>query len=61
MVRQTLNLSDDRVLTLNSTGKTFSWAKNVDTTFAIDTIRYYAGWADKIHGQVQEVGTIESF
>jgi aldehyde dehydrogenase (NAD+) len=35
-------------------GKTFSWAMDVDTTFAIDTIRYYAGWADKIHGQVLE-------
>ncbi|KAJ3819194.1 aldehyde dehydrogenase [Lentinula raphanica] len=35
-------------------GKTFTWAMDVDTTFAIDTIRYYAGWADKIHGQVQE-------
>ncbi|KAF9064343.1 aldehyde dehydrogenase [Rhodocollybia butyracea] len=35
-------------------GKTFSWAMNVDTTFAIDTVRYYAGWADKIHGQVME-------
>ncbi|KAJ3761628.1 aldehyde dehydrogenase [Lentinula raphanica] len=35
-------------------GKTFSWAMNADTAVAIDTIRYYAGWADKIHGQVQE-------
>ncbi|KAF5391120.1 hypothetical protein D9757_003049 [Collybiopsis confluens] len=35
-------------------GKTFNWAMDVDTTFAIDTIRYYSGWADKIHGQVQE-------
>ncbi|KAK7457118.1 hypothetical protein VKT23_010418 [Stygiomarasmius scandens] len=35
-------------------GKTFSWAMNVDTAFSIDTIRYYAGWADKIHGQVME-------
>ncbi|KAJ3933927.1 MAG: aldehyde dehydrogenase [Lentinula lateritia] len=35
-------------------GKTFTWAMDVDTTFAIDTIRYYAGWADKIHGQVVE-------
>ncbi|KAE9386471.1 aldehyde dehydrogenase [Gymnopus androsaceus JB14] len=42
-------------------GKTFSWAKNVDTTFAIDTIRYYAGWADKIHGQVQGDGREEAF
>ncbi|KIK63993.1 hypothetical protein GYMLUDRAFT_241217 [Collybiopsis luxurians FD-317 M1] len=35
-------------------GKTFSWAMSVDTAFAIETIRYYAGWADKILGQVQE-------
>ncbi|EEB86807.1 hypothetical protein MPER_16101, partial [Moniliophthora perniciosa FA553] len=35
-------------------GKTFGWAMNVDTTAAIETIRYYAGWADKVHGQVQE-------
>ncbi|KAK7457119.1 hypothetical protein VKT23_010419 [Stygiomarasmius scandens] len=35
-------------------GKTFSWAMNADTVAAIETIRYYAGWADKIHGQVQE-------
>ncbi|KAJ3897723.1 Aldehyde/histidinol dehydrogenase [Lentinula edodes] len=25
-------------------GKSFTWAMDVDTTFAIDTIRYYAGW-----------------
>ena len=35
-------------------GKTFAWAKNVDVAFSIETIRYYAGWADKIHGQVIE-------
>ena len=35
-------------------GKTFGWAKNVDVAFSIETIRYYAGWADKIHGQVIE-------
>ncbi|THU99013.1 aldehyde dehydrogenase [Dendrothele bispora CBS 962.96] len=34
-------------------GKTFAWAMN-DTSAAIETVRYYAGWADKIHGQVQE-------
>jgi aldehyde dehydrogenase (NAD+) len=32
-------------------GKTFSWAKNVDVSFAISTIRYYAGWCDKIQGK----------
>jgi len=35
-------------------GKTFGWAKTVDVTFSIETLRYYAGWADKIHGQVIE-------
>ncbi len=36
------------------TGKTFGWAKGTDTAFAIQTIKYYAGWADKISGQVIE-------
>ncbi|KAG2030715.1 aldehyde dehydrogenase domain-containing protein [Suillus americanus] len=35
-------------------GKTFNWARNVDVVGSIDCIRYYAGWADKITGQVQE-------
>ena len=38
-------------------GKTFGWAKNVDVAFAIQTIKYFAGWADKIHGKVIEVRT----
>lgn len=36
-------------------GKTFSWARNADVAASIDCLRYYAGWADKITGQVQEV------
>ena len=35
-------------------GKTFEWAKNADVSFSIATLRYYAGWADKIHGQTIE-------
>jgi aldehyde dehydrogenase (NAD+) len=35
-------------------GKTFKWARAVDLNMSIATIRYYAGWADKIHGQVIE-------
>ncbi|THU99012.1 aldehyde dehydrogenase [Dendrothele bispora CBS 962.96] len=35
-------------------GKTFQWALDVDIAFSTDTIRYYSGWADKIHGQVME-------
>jgi aldehyde dehydrogenase (NAD+) len=33
-------------------GKTFGWAKMVDLSMSIATIKYYAGWADKISGQV---------
>lgn len=36
------------------TGKTFGWALDVDITFSTDTIKYYAGWADKISGQTIE-------
>jgi len=32
-------------------GKPFSWAKASDVSAAIGTIRYYAGWADKIQGK----------
>ncbi|KAL1744645.1 aldehyde dehydrogenase domain-containing protein [Schizophyllum fasciatum] len=35
-------------------GKTFTWAKDVDVAFAAQTIKYYAGWADKIQGKVIE-------
>ena len=35
-------------------GKTFGWAKNVDVAFAIQTIKYFAGWADKIQGNTIE-------
>jgi len=35
-------------------GKTFKWARNADVAGSIDCIRYYAGWADKVTGQVQE-------
>ncbi|KAJ7097379.1 aldehyde dehydrogenase [Mycena epipterygia] len=34
-------------------GKTFAWAKP-DVAFSTQTIKYYAGWADKITGQVLE-------
>lgn len=39
-------------------GKTFGWASNVDVTFSIEVTRYYAGWADKVTGQVVEVGGV---
>jgi acyl-CoA reductase-like NAD-dependent aldehyde dehydrogenase len=36
-------------------GKTYGLAKIVDIGGAIDVFRYYAGWADKVHGQTIEV------
>ncbi|KDQ17454.1 hypothetical protein BOTBODRAFT_171940 [Botryobasidium botryosum FD-172 SS1] len=36
-------------------GKAFSVSKNFDVTQAAAVIRYYAGWADKVHGNVIEV------
>ncbi|PFH45371.1 hypothetical protein AMATHDRAFT_9388 [Amanita thiersii Skay4041] len=35
-------------------GKTFSWAAGADIPASIETIKYYAGWADKIHGSTIE-------
>lgn len=39
-------------------GKTFKDAKNIDLTAAISVLKYYAGWADKVTGQVSEVHAI---
>jgi len=35
-------------------GKTFFNARNIDVAMAVATLQYYAGWADKVHGQVIE-------
>ncbi|KAJ8693843.1 hypothetical protein PTI98_008796 [Pleurotus ostreatus] len=35
-------------------GKAFTWALHVDVAVAIETIKYYSGWADKITGQTLE-------
>ncbi|KAF7792809.1 hypothetical protein EIP86_003908 [Pleurotus ostreatoroseus] len=35
-------------------GKAFSWAKNADVVGTIAVLRYYAGFADKIHGKTIE-------
>lgn len=36
-------------------GKTYNWAFAMDIPSSIDAVRYYAGWADKVHGKVIEV------
>jgi len=35
-------------------GKTYNWASAMDIPGSIETVRYYAGWADKVHGKVIE-------
>lgn len=37
-------------------GKPFGFAKAADIALCIKTYRYYAGWADKIHGQTIPIG-----
>jgi aldehyde dehydrogenase (NAD+) len=39
-------------------GKTYQNAKEFDLHAAISSLRYYAGWADKIHGHTIEVSLI---
>lgn len=40
-------------------GKPFLQAFYVDLQGVIKTLRYYAGWADKIHGMTIPVGKLE--
>lgn len=40
---------------VGDTGKTYQTAKQFDIGGAISCVRYYAGWADKIHGYTIEV------
>ncbi|KAI2465911.1 aldehyde dehydrogenase, partial [Annulohypoxylon bovei var. microspora] len=37
-------------------GKAFAKARSFDIPFAVDVLRYYAGWADKINGQTIDCG-----
>lgn len=37
------------------TGKVYGNAKDFDVGGSIVVVRYYAGWADKIHGETVEV------
>ncbi|OJA12632.1 hypothetical protein AZE42_04484 [Rhizopogon vesiculosus] len=48
------NADELAALEASDNGKTFNFARNVDVAGSIDCIRYYAGWADKVTGQVLE-------
>jgi len=48
------NIDEFSALEAADVGKVFDKAKSTDIGGAIATIRYYAGWADKIHGQTME-------
>jgi len=39
-------------------GKAFNMARNIDVAGSIECLRYYAGWADKISGNVLEVDSL---
>lgn len=41
-------------------GKVFLVAYFVDLMATIKTLRYYSGWADKIHGKTIPVGELNS-
>ena len=41
-------------------GKVFGMAKYVDIAGTINTLRYFAGWADKVHGKTIEVSRSEA-
>ena len=49
---------EDELAALESldNGKPFLFAKHADIALSIKTYRYYAGWADKIHGQTIPIG-----
>lgn len=46
------NIEELAALDSVDAGKLFSWGKAVDIPQGADTLRYYAGAADKIHGEV---------
>ncbi|TFH22130.1 MAG: aldehyde dehydrogenase family protein, partial [Myxococcales bacterium] len=45
------NATELAVLETCDNGKPISETTNVDLPFVVDTFEYYAGWADKIHGE----------
>lgn len=46
------NIEELAILETLDAGKLFSWNKNFDIPGVANTLRYYAGAADKIHGDV---------
>ena len=45
-------------MTIHPIGKVFGRALAIDIGGSVTTIRYYAGWADKIHGKTIEARLI---
>lgn len=50
------NVDELAALEALDNGKPCSVAKHVDLGLVLKTLRYYAGWADKIHGQTIPIG-----
>ncbi len=45
------NVEEFALLESLDNGKAITWARHADLYLCIETLRYYAGWADKVHGQ----------
>ncbi len=39
-------------------GKPYTDSINVDVPMSVKCLRYYAGWADKIHGKTIPIGSL---
>ena len=50
------NFDEIAALEALDNGKPFGFAKAADINLVVRTLRYYAGWADKIHGQTIPIG-----
>ncbi len=50
------NLDEIAALEALDNGKPFNFAKAADISLVVKTLRYYAGWADKIHGSTIPIG-----
>ena len=51
------NSEEIAILESLDNGKPYSFSKNVDINLVIKCIRYYAGWADKIHGRTMPINS----
>lgn len=54
------NIDELAAIEASDNGKAFAIAKGFDVAEAAACLRYYGGWADKIHGKTIEVNDAKS-